>query len=97
MAVEIYKITRQGPTSLRFQGKDGTDFTDPNGLRNPQLAKIIGNKLMLYVRCDIGNGMAEVLGEASPEEIADYISPSETPQPTHTDEPHNPYRLFPKR
>ena len=72
MNVVIYKITRQGGMGLTFEGKDGTRFFDPNGLRNPQLARILGNGLMKHVRCDVGNGVAEVLGEASEEEVAGF-------------------------
>jgi hypothetical protein len=72
MAVVIYKLTRQGGNALKFQGNDGTSYVDVNGLKNPQLARIVGNKLMGYVRCEVGNGLAEVLGEATAEEVAAY-------------------------
>jgi hypothetical protein len=72
MSVVIYKVTRQGRMALKFEGKDGTQFLDPNGLKNPQLARIVGSSLMKYVRCEVGNGLAEVLGEASAEEVAAY-------------------------
>ncbi len=97
MAIQIYKVTRQGGMSLRFHGPDGTDFTDPNGLRNPQLAKIIGNKLMTYVKCEIGNATAEVLDEASAAEIAEYEKPATPPNSNHSDDSSDPYRLFPQR
>lgn len=72
MPVQIYKVTRVGGTGLRFEGSDGTDFTDPTGLRNPQLERIVGKRLFAYVRCEVGSGFAEVLGEATAEEVAAY-------------------------
>src|SRR5436309_3444133 len=69
MAVVVYRLTRQGGMALKFEGKDGTSYMDPGGMRNPQLAKILGDKLMGYVRCEVGNGVAEVLGEATAEEV----------------------------
>ncbi len=75
MAVVIYEVSRvagNGGMGVRFEGKDGTSFVDPQGLRNPQLAGIVGKRLRAYVRCEVGNGVAEVLGEASAEEVADY-------------------------
>jgi hypothetical protein len=72
MAVQIYKVTRVGGMGVRFEGKDGTDFTDPTGLGNPQVARIVGKRLFAYVRCEVGAGTAEVVGEASEEEVAVY-------------------------
>jgi hypothetical protein len=69
MGVMIYKVTRVGGNGIRFVGRDGTDFTDPNGLGNPQISRVLGNRLMGYVRCEVGGGMAEVLGEATGEEV----------------------------
>ena len=72
MSVVTYRVTRQGGMTLKFEGKDGTQFLDPNGLKNPQLARLVGKKLMAYVRCEVGNGVAEVVGEASEEEVGGF-------------------------
>ena len=96
MSVVIYKVTRQGGMALKFEGRDGTRYTDPNGLRNPQLAEIVGKRLMGYVRCEVGNGLAEVLGEASAEEIATYEGRDNAVGSDGEEDGPNPYRLFPK-
>ena len=93
MSVVIYKVTRQGGMGIRFSGKDGTTFLDANGLRNPQIAKIVGSRLMAYVRCEVGNGLAEVLGEASAEEVAAYDGPRMVEG--EQEEPEGPFR-FPR-
>ncbi|HUO08473.1 MAG TPA: hypothetical protein VM008_09265 [Phycisphaerae bacterium] len=72
MAVEIFKVTRQGGMGVQFEGRDGMGFLDPNGLKNRQIAAIIGKRLAAYVRCEVGSGMAEVLGEATDEEVAAF-------------------------
>jgi hypothetical protein len=72
MAIEIYKVVRKGAMGVQFETKSGPAFIDPNGLKNPQIGKIVGKKLMAYVRCEVGNGMAEVLGEATEEEVAEF-------------------------
>jgi hypothetical protein len=72
MAVVIYEVSRVGGMGVRFEGKDGTSFVDPQGLRNPQVAGIVGKRLRAYVRCEVGEGVAEVVGEASAEEVAAY-------------------------
>jgi hypothetical protein len=36
------------------------------------LERIVGNRLFAYVRCEVGAGHAEVLGEASVEEVEVY-------------------------
>ncbi|MGN6370893.1 MAG: hypothetical protein ACTHN5_21780 [Phycisphaerae bacterium] len=72
MAIQIYKVVRQGASGVRFETENGPAFVDPNGLRNPQIGKIVGKKLMAYVRCEVGNGVAEVLGEASDDEVAAF-------------------------
>ena len=72
MAIEIYKVVRAGGNGLRFETAEGPAFVDPNGLKNPQLVKIVGNKLMAYVRCEVGNGVSQVVGEASADEVAGF-------------------------
>jgi len=95
MNVVIYKITRQGGLGVKFEGQDGTSFIDPNGLRNPQLSKIVGSNLMKYVRCDVGNGVAEVLGEASEEEVAAFGGRGKEER-GNDEEPEGPFK-FPGR
>ncbi len=72
MAIQIYKVVRSGGNGVRFETAEGPAFVDPNGLENPQIGRIVGKKLMAYVRCEVGNGVAEVVGEASEEEVAGF-------------------------
>ena len=93
MAIHIYKVTRVGGMGVRFVGKDGTDFTDPNGLANRQVAAALGKKLMGYVRCEVGGGMAEMLGEASEEEVAVYEGRNMTMENGEEDEGPGSFRF----